>query len=179
MFAAPAFAANVIDFSSLIGEHGTSFFSLQENGFEVTVTGTNAINEWKEDWLDGNPLMSIASDTGPTVGLDNVVQLKVTQIGGGDFKFNSVDLSGTGSHTFLPILNGAELVGYGGTHMGNWTTYLGGATVMDELRISLVLDSKLNGVDNISVTAVPEPQTYAMMLGGLVMLGAIARRRKG
>jgi hypothetical protein len=29
-----------------------------------------------------------------------------------------------------------------------------------------------------SVTAVPEPETYAMLLGGLALVGAVARRRK-
>jgi choice-of-anchor C domain-containing protein len=33
-------------------------------------------------------------------------------------------------------------------------------------------------LDNISVTAVPEPETYAMLLAGLGLVGAIARRRK-
>lgn len=32
-------------------------------------------------------------------------------------------------------------------------------------------------LDNVSVTAVPEPQTYAMLLAGLGLMGAIARRR--
>ncbi|MBK9347554.1 MAG: PEP-CTERM sorting domain-containing protein [Burkholderiales bacterium] len=30
---------------------------------------------------------------------------------------------------------------------------------------------------NIGVTAVPEPETYAMLLAGLGLMGAIARRR--
>jgi len=35
------------------------------------------------------------------------------------------------------------------------------------------------GLDNVSVTAaIPEPQTYAMMLAGLAAVGAAARRRK-
>lgn len=31
---------------------------------------------------------------------------------------------------------------------------------------------------NVTVTAVPEPETYALMLGGLMALGFVARRRK-
>ena len=33
-------------------------------------------------------------------------------------------------------------------------------------------------LDNVSVTAVPEPETYAMLLAGLGLMGAIAKRRK-
>ena len=33
-------------------------------------------------------------------------------------------------------------------------------------------------LDNVSVTAVPEPETYAMMLAGLGLLGFMAKRRK-
>ncbi len=33
-------------------------------------------------------------------------------------------------------------------------------------------------LDNVSIQAVPEPETYAMMLAGLGLMGAIARRRK-
>lgn len=32
---------------------------------------------------------------------------------------------------------------------------------------------------NLSVAAIPEPETYAMFLAGLGMMGAVARRRKG
>lgn len=34
------------------------------------------------------------------------------------------------------------------------------------------------GIDNVMVTSVPEPETYAMMLAGLGLVGGIARRRK-
>lgn len=33
-------------------------------------------------------------------------------------------------------------------------------------------------VDNFTVSAVPEPETYAMLLAGLGLMGAVARRRK-
>jgi hypothetical protein len=38
-------------------------------------------------------------------------------------------------------------------------------------------DSYGGSIDNISVTAVPEPETYAMLLAGLGLMGTIARRR--
>ena len=34
------------------------------------------------------------------------------------------------------------------------------------------------GIASAAVTAVPEPETYAMLLAGLGLMGAIARRRK-
>lgn len=33
-------------------------------------------------------------------------------------------------------------------------------------------------IDNLTVSAVPEPETYAMLLAGLGLIGTIARRRK-
>lgn len=34
-------------------------------------------------------------------------------------------------------------------------------------------------IDNVSVTAVPEPSTYGMMVGGLALVGWLARRKRG
>ncbi len=33
-------------------------------------------------------------------------------------------------------------------------------------------------IDNVLVSAVPEPETYAMLLAGLGLMGVVARRRK-
>ena len=47
------------------------------------------------------------------------------------------------------------------------------------LSVSGVANGSLGGVYNgaISVSAVPEPETYAMLLAGLAIVGAIARRK--
>lgn len=45
----------------------------------------------------------------------------------------------------------------------------------------IVSDANKTGqsvIDNITVAAVPEPETYAMLLAGLGLMGAVARRRK-
>jgi hypothetical protein len=49
------------------------------------------------------------------------------------------------------------------------------------LAVSGVSTGPAGGIYNgaISVTAVPEPETYAMMLAGLAALGFLARRRQG
>lgn len=38
--------------------------------------------------------------------------------------------------------------------------------------------SAQSAIDNISVTAVPEPETYVMLLAGLGLIGTIARRKQ-
>lgn len=50
-----------------------------------------------------------------------------------------------------------------------------GATTLRFLSGDLVV---ANDIDNVSVSAIPEPETYALLLAGLGVLGFAARRRK-
>ena len=56
----------------------------------------------------------------------------------------------------------------------------GAAGVGNQVRIDWANSAYNVGIDNVhfEVAAVPEPETYAMMMAGLAMIGVVARRRK-
>lgn len=79
-------------------------------------------------------------------------------------------------------LSGTVLANVAGTTGNVWQQYTGlvylnGATNL-VFSATGKSDSYGGSLDNVSVTAVPEPQTYAMMLAGLALMGSMARRRK-
>lgn len=53
-----------------------------------------------------------------------------------------------------------------------------GNTSALRIRGEFITGSDNGDLDNVIMAAVPEPETYAMMLAGLGLLGAVARRRK-
>lgn len=82
------------------------------------------------------------------------------------------------------LLTSPPLKGDGGPlgSGNNWATYsfkvLG--TGSDKLFFDALgtNDSYGGSLDNVNVSAVPEPETYGMMLAGLGLMGLMARRRK-
>ena len=85
-------------------------------------------------------------------------------------------LDGT-SNTVLIDYSPLTILGSGGTH----SSFTPGLTYNGPLSIRFGYNDWNVGIDNINfdqVAAVPEPETYAMLLAGLGLIGFMARRRK-
>lgn len=78
-------------------------------------------------------------------------------------------------------LTGSVLLNDAGGAQDNWQHYTGLVTLTGPklLTFRAIRKSNLYGgsPDNISVTAVSEPDTHAMLLAGLGIMGVVARRR--
>ena len=95
---------------------------------------------------------------------------------------------GTGNTNDIDVLwNGALLAALSGVNGGaanNWTTYtynlLGGLGATSRLTFNATGESDAFGgsLDNVNVSLVPEPSTYAMLLAGIGAMVFSARRRK-
>ncbi|RZS54887.1 DUF642 domain-containing protein [Sphaerotilus mobilis] len=74
---------------------------------------------------------------------------------------------------------GASLIGQGASWQTYATTFVAtGATALSFISTAYGTPTFGAMVDNVSVSAVPEPSEYAMMMLGLGVIGAAARRRQ-
>ena len=130
--------------------HKTSYSSVTNSSMFQDILGTGYVN--LSFWYSARPGTGLTNDLGVQFGSYSAVVL------------NGV-VNTTGSHHWHKFtLNNFMLDSDGVTRLtfsalGKQDTYGG-------------------SLDNVSVTAVPEAETYAMMLAGLGLMGTIVRRRK-
>ena len=102
---------------------------------------------------------------------------------GGTFTLSfDVFANATSNSTFEADFNGVKVYSFANANH-NWDhitiTGLHASGPLTELKFGARNDPSFTRLDNISVTAaVPEPETYAMMIAGLGLLAFMAKRRK-
>ena len=108
--------------------------------------------------------------------------IQITATGGGLFNLDSMDIlfndgptTFTGSNGNIYSVTGTGFVDFGtlfdGVSYVMWNTY-------DYYDDSGYWYQGLSEIDNVTISAVPEPETYAMLLAGLGLLGFSVRSRK-
>ncbi|MDR3212788.1 MAG: PEP-CTERM sorting domain-containing protein [Azoarcus sp.] len=192
LFAVPALMAASVA-NAAIGTAEDVYFTSSGTSYFNT-------NNWQVNWVDGTSstyagtgYASVAAFTGYNwVGSSRLEASPVTFSYAGEgtgFLLNSLVLAGySGSQTLT-------IIGYNGsTEVSSSTAYvttdaqqfnLGWTTAITSFEIVLGDDytgsvpaNQNWGLGTLNITAVPEPESFAMLLAGLAVVGAVARRRR-
>ena len=142
--------------------------SYEEAGFLVTLTTPNA--------PDGAAHIGDGTFVPQTFnwhdGLENEANsfVTLTRVGGGRFNLLSFDF-----YTDHSVLSAdGNQVGV----LQDWGTWSTGLNGISELRLSSGAFNELDNINVESASAVPEPETLPMLLGGLAVVAAMLRRRR-
>jgi len=153
---------------------GAKGIEIQPNG---TVSGVSAFDGRQYVELDTTANSSMWQDLSTTVG--NTYTLSFAYMPRPD------NAGGKFSNKIEVLWDGGTLGTFSGTNTnGSWWEYERtdltasfSSTTRLEFRAVGTSDSYGGFIDNVVVTAVPEPESYALLLAGLGLIGAIARRR--
>jgi hypothetical protein len=129
--------------------------------FTAASSSYTALFSW-EDFLGSKGKSHLEADGKYSIVLTNAGNAVIAS-------FNNIangitgDTGGVFSGSFLKTFSGLTSgAGYELTFVGKWNAASGYTT---------------NQSPSVSISAVPEPETYAMLLAGLGLIGTIARRR--
>jgi hypothetical protein len=160
----------------------------------IVTIGSNP-NSFHGSWasfgaLEGSNMLIV---NGGTNGSSNLVWSQTLNLGAGSYDFSAAaasTYSGNPSNiVFVATIGGTDYTLGGvqlGSTTGQWDAITGTLNLQSATSVQIKLlnnSTDYSGndfaVDQISLTsAVPEPETYAMLLAGLGLVGFAARRRK-
>jgi hypothetical protein len=177
---------------------GAQAQNLITNGnFEAPVVATNSFDTYTN--LGGYAATLWGSDS--TSGTHKIVDVgsdQFMQFGGGDSAYTSFGVATGGAYTLSFDYNGSGFWALYDVNASNYIstgplvqingmgTDTSNLTLADNTSYKLYFGSVGAGLpgmvtgmqlDNVSVSAVPEPESYAMLLAGLGVLGFVGRRR--
>ena len=169
--AAPATAANLVVNGGFETGDFTGFSQFGNTGFTGVVDASFGVA----------PSEGTYQAAFGAIGSPGGINQTITTVAGHGYTF-SFDLAADGGNydTFAVSFNGL-VVDFGsnlgafpyGTHSFN---VVGSGS--DQISFAFQNDPAYYLLDNISVTNVPEPATWALMIGGFAMTGFAARRRQ-
>lgn len=177
-------SAAVLDFESLAhdAEVANVGYSYEQDGFLVSNLNTNGsdFSSWGSSsaFFTGSTALMNDNDAGLT---------QLTQIGGGLFSLSSITLAVAAPGitdenvgvTFVGTLaNGSSVSQTFSVADGAAQVFAFDSSFTNLASVRWTNDAMYHQFDNINVAAVPEPESYAMLLAGLGLVGAVARRRR-
>lgn len=140
----------------------TSGIEITEDPSSATISGTSAT-------LTGNAWISAS--------VSNVISFK--------WQFETIDYLPFNDYAYLTLSSGtttlSNVATVGDSGSSGWSTYSFATPYSGAITFGVANydDLGMNSTLSISnVTAVPEPETYAMLLAGLGIMSAVMRRRK-
>jgi PEP-CTERM motif len=179
-------AANTVTFNELANDgYGVAYPSLSIGGFDFSndcVSLVECFTVWGRD----NPFQADAGAAALAVTYGDS-RTVIRKVGGLPFDLHSIDFTDAINNGFpLPIT--FTFISFDGSS-SQQTVTLNGAVGLQTLifdKSRLLSVSWVAGgfgatqFDNVTtdVAAVPEPETYALMLAGLAGIGVVARRRR-
>ena len=180
-----------VSFSLLVGSSAHANNLVKNGDFSSGFDDWTTTVTWGELWVGLTPSLPSATlfigSTGPDTGLGLANISQTIQTVAGQKYLVSWDYwisdgaywDGTGGGTGMLRLSGAPYSMWAGTSTAghNQFSFLA-RSASTTLDFELRTDWALASIDNVSVTAVPEPEAFALMLAGLGLLGGVVRRRK-